>query len=104
PGKELVYALERPAAHPPGHGEVLLDRQRREHFPCLGHVPDAGAVALERRLPRERPAPKRHLPGMERRMAHDGREERRLPHAVPSEHRERPTTLERETDALENHR
>ena len=103
-GKELVDPGERPGPGLRRDNQVLLDRQRREDLALLRHEADAEPRAPVGRQGRDIASGKADMPGMQRGMPHDGREQRRLADPVAAQDRERAAGRQVERDAFEHDR
>src|SRR6266705_4575133 len=101
--KEIVDACQRPAAGARGDGEVLLDREGREDVARLRHEAHAQPAAFVDGQPRDRLALVFDASRVKSRVAHDGREERGLADAVPTQYRKGAALRQLERDVFEDH-
>ena len=105
PRKELVDALEVPRpARAFDHGEVLLDRERSEHEPLLRNPAQAGVRSAPGREARDVVTVKGDPSALQPRETQQCEQERRLAHAVATEHGEAAALVERKRDVVQHHR
>ena len=104
PREQRVDARQIPTAGARGHGEVLLNAQRRKDLALLSDPPEPGPRATMGRHPRQVAAAPPHHAASHVRVAHDREEERGLPHPVPSQHREAAPRRDLQRDPVERHR
>ncbi len=104
PGKEVVDPRQRPGPGLRGDPQILLDGQRREDLALLRDKADAEPRPAVGRQGRDIAAGKADVPGMQRGMSHDRRQEGRLAHPVAAQDGERAPGRQGERDAFEHDR